>query len=125
MAGFSAGFYYLKGRTADDSVIAETEYGYLVPFQLQIGYRYVISDDLFFVPYLFGGGGWLYMPYNDSGVKQELSDFGPVAGAGAEFGRVLRQNYSLALGFEIGCLVKNNITENIYSRIELRAAYRF
>ena len=128
--GVSTGFYYLTGKKSSDSEIQKTSYGLFAPLTASLGYRVYYTERFSMIPYIFGGGAYLDIPYTERDsntlmdTTKHLRDFGPVAGAGLSFDYEWRNNVILRIHLEQGMLIKKAVFDYPYTRMEIAAGWK-
>ncbi len=89
--GIETGCYYLTGKDAIDTRFSKTDSMVFIPFMITTGYNFTIGEKLSVIPFITGGGAYLYSKYTSRDEvtylysNKTLSEGGPAAGAGIEF----------------------------------------
>jgi len=127
--GISAGFYYLPGDEYTNKVMKETRCVFFIPIFMHIGYRYALSDKVFLSPYLSAGVVYMNMPYvekdstslNFEEENRQMTSIGPAAEAGITVQYQLGKSIVMGIKAGQGLLVKREILEYPFSRLEISA----
>ena len=127
--GISAGFYYLPGDEYTDKVMKETRHVFFVPIFLNIGYRYGLFDKVFLSPYFSAGFVYMNMPYiekdstslNFEEENRQMTSIGPAGEGGITVQYQLGKSIVIGITAGQGLLVKREIFEYPFTRLEISA----
>ncbi len=126
--GAETGYYSFQGKDALDSEYKKTTTAYMIPLILTAGYSFGLTMDFYIMPYLNMGAAYFYADYvnrdrvtlNDS--KENISEFGPAAGAGVAALYNVTPSIGVALRLSFGYLI--GADSGLYCGLDIGSVYR-